>query len=374
MGVESVGPACARSWTSATASAAPHVSHRRRTRARRQRVITHSADRRTSDPDNDLLAEARRKHVRRDALLERRVFRVQAHRALKKVVLDFQVLRVREAALDGANGLARLVVVEADALGTKLRIDDVDFLALADRLVRAFGLASAAVDAVGRDVRGHALGRSTPLSEGEARVESRNSISAFMHRGRRFAKGRAVNALRRFDAFSLLARVFVPLVFAFGLAGCTPAIGDACSYATECAANGTRTCDTTQPGGYCTLGNCDRGTCPAGSVCVLFEAQEPGCPTNDRATPRLARTYCMATCESTGDCRGSYTCAHPAALPWAGTVLDDHPTQAVCLASPMSSVDAGPSSDAGVAPVCSAAGPDVPPIDAPVRREDASAR
>jgi hypothetical protein len=194
-----------------------------------------------------------------------------------------------------------------------------------------------------------------------------------MHRRRRFAKGRPVTVLRRLRASSSLLRLVAPLALACGVLGCTPSIGDACSYATECSASGTRICDTTQPGGYCTVGNCDRGTCPEGSYCVLFGAQDPGCSTNDRATPRLARTYCMATCSSDGDCRGGYTCASPTGLPWAGRVLDDNAAAFVCLAAPLASTGAGATSDAGAPAVCASSGPDVPPIDAPVRREDASA-
>jgi hypothetical protein len=162
------------------------------------------------------------------------------------------------------------------------------------------------------------------------------------------------------------------LALAGSLLGCTPSIGDACSFATECSARGDRICDTTQPGGYCTVANCGRGTCPEGSVCVLFGAREPGCSTNDRDTPRLGKTYCMATCASGGDCRGGYTCASPTALPWAGAVLDDDSNAAVCLATPTVASDAGIAASAEAA-VCAAAGPTVPSIDAPVRREDASA-
>ncbi len=57
------------------------------------------------------------------------------------------VLRVRQAALHRTNGLAGFVVMEPNTLGAEIGIDDVNVLALADCLVWAFGLASAAVDA-----------------------------------------------------------------------------------------------------------------------------------------------------------------------------------------------------------------------------------
>jgi hypothetical protein len=169
-----------------------------------------------------------------------------------------------------------------------------------------------------------------------------------------------------------LVALLAALALGASLAGCTPSIGDACSFATECSARGDRICDTTQPGGYCTVANCGRGTCPEGSVCVLFGAREPGCPTNDRDSQRLGKAYCMLSCAGGGECRAGYACASPTRLPWAGSLLDDDPNATVCLALPsVSPADAG-AADAG-APVCSAAGPSVPAIDAPVRREDASA-
>jgi hypothetical protein len=172
-----------------------------------------------------------------------------------------------------------------------------------------------------------------------------------------------------------LVELVASLALGAALAGCTPSIGDACSFATECSARGDRQCDTTQPGGYCTIANCGRGTCPEGAVCVLFGAREPGCSTNDRESQRLGKAYCMAACASAGDCRGGYTCTSPTRLPWAGALLDDDPNATVCLALPtVSEADAGApaGADAG-APVCAPAGPSVPALDAPVRREDASA-
>lgn len=75
--------------------------------------------------------------------------------------------------------------------------------------------------------------------------------------------------------------------------GCAPQIGDKCSTALDCSAQGSRICDRTQPGGYCTIGGCERGTCPDEAVCVKFRPEEP----------RLATTYCMFRCHDDGDCR-----------------------------------------------------------------------
>jgi hypothetical protein len=73
----------------------------------------------------------------------------------QKCGLLFLASRIGEATLHGAHRLARLVVIKPDALRAELRVDDVDIIPLADGFVRALGLASAAVDAVGRDMRGH---------------------------------------------------------------------------------------------------------------------------------------------------------------------------------------------------------------------------
>ena len=90
-------------------------------------------------------------------------------------------------------------------------------------------------------------------------------------------------------------RQTVALVFAIGLAlvGCAPEIGDGCHNQLDCSAQGTRLCDRTQPGGYCTIGGCEKGSCPEEAVCVKFLGD----------VERLAVTYCMAKCDGDGDCR-----------------------------------------------------------------------
>lgn len=86
--------------------------------------------------------------------------------------------------------------------------------------------------------------------------------------------------------------------------GCAPAIGDECETSLDCSSQGSRQCDRTQPGGYCTIGGCERGTCPEDSVCVKFR------PTLER----VAVTYCMASCEEDSDCRDDegYACTSQA--------------------------------------------------------------
>ena len=71
------------------------------------------------------------------------------------------MVRIGNAALDRAYRLAGLVVVEPDALGAELGVDDVNLVTLADGFVGALGLAGPAVDAVGRDVVAMAAGDRT---------------------------------------------------------------------------------------------------------------------------------------------------------------------------------------------------------------------
>ena len=92
----------------------------------------------------------------------------------------------------------------------------------------------------------------------------------------------------------MLPRSFVVLLFAAATAvGCAPEIGDDCESSLDCSSQGTRLCDRTQPGGYCTIRGCERGSCPEEAVCVLFRAD----------VDRLAESYCMFKCDDDSDCR-----------------------------------------------------------------------
>ena len=80
---------------------------------------------------------------------------------------------------------------------------------------------------------------------------------------------------------------------------CKAEIGDECEVSTDCSATGDRLCDTTQPGGYCTIRNCEPGSCTDEGVCVRFKPDDP----------RLSINWCMAKCGDTGDCdRDEYVC------------------------------------------------------------------
>jgi hypothetical protein len=153
------------------------------------------------------------------------------------------------------------------------------------------------------------------------------------------------------------------MLCALAAAGCQPHIGGQCALSTDCSIDGSRQCDTSQPGGYCTIFNCSGDTCGTGAACLLFNPQVPGCPYDDYRSPaRTARSQCMQVCNTNNDCRGGYICVDARQQPWGAAILDDDQQQLVCIA-PWSSVDVGSSADAAV---CQPSGPTVPPIDASV--------
>ena len=75
------------------------------------------------------------------------------------------------------------------------------------------------------------------------------------------------------------------------LPGCGAEVGDECSTNVECGRG--RACDRSSDDGYCTVTPCEANTCPENSVCVEFKNRV---------------TYCMALCDSNGDCRKNYHC------------------------------------------------------------------
>lgn len=149
--------------------------------------------------------------------------------------------------------------------------------------------------------------------------------------------------------------VVAALSVALLLSACGHDIGDSCTTAADCDPNGTRTCDLSQPGGYCTMAGCDEKSCPGGSVCIRYfpenlldktktctvECEDVGavdvsvCPkgaTDDCAADELClnsgvcakRSYeahaCAYTCGGNGDCRGGYDC-YPVASTGISTMM-----------------------------------------------------
>lgn len=89
------------------------------------------------------------------------------------------------------------------------------------------------------------------------------------------------------------------------LGACAPKFGDGCHSATDCSANGDRMCDRSQPGGYCTIMNCEPDGCSDEGTCVRFRPDEA----------RLSSSWCMLKCKNTGDCdRDQYVCRSAAQL------------------------------------------------------------
>ena len=105
--------------------------------------------------------------------------------------------------------------------------------------------------------------------------------------------------------FRVLPIAFASL-FAVGLAACQPQIGKSCTLSTDCSQVGDRLCDSSQPGGYCTIFDCNPDTCP-NSVCVAFAATvDPACGLS--LWSRFEASYCLAPCGNNSDCRPEYEC------------------------------------------------------------------
>jgi len=128
----------------------------------------------------------------------------------------------------------------------------------------------------------------------------------------------------RFSAF-VRAALLLAVVATAG-AGCRREIGDECTTAADCNPNGSRSCDATQPGGYCTIQGCDETSCPEEAVCIRYfpsqyltepcnpSAVETGCSADELCVDgKCARRstelrYCVKSCSSGDDCRSGYEC------------------------------------------------------------------
>jgi len=81
--------------------------------------------------------------------------RMQLQRPSDENGLLLRTVGIREATFDRTYCLASLVVVEANALGAELWVDNVQVVTFRDRLVWAFGFTSSAIDAVLRYIGRH---------------------------------------------------------------------------------------------------------------------------------------------------------------------------------------------------------------------------
>lgn len=129
-------------------------------------------------------------------------------------------------------------------------------------------------------------------------------------------------------------RALLALVAALTALGCKPEIGDECSVSTDCSSAGDRLCDTTQPGGYCTIFNCEPGGCPEEAICVGFVTSTSKVCQDPQDEDRLQRTYCLRSCDSNDDCRSGYSCEDMGAEnnPWQAKVMEyGNPNSKVCV-------------------------------------------
>lgn len=119
-----------------------------------------------------------------------------------------------------------------------------------------------------------------------------------------------------------------PVLIAFAVGACGNKIGDSCRTSVDCSQESERTCDISQPGGYCTVDGCDERSCPDEAVCIRFfphkylskscsdteprvpcETPDEICLPEGKCAPRASeRRYCALECKSSGDCRGGYEC------------------------------------------------------------------
>jgi hypothetical protein len=106
------------------------------------------------------------------------------------------------------------------------------------------------------------------------------------------------------------ARVLFLAVLSALSVACGHKIGDECKTSVDCSQGGERLCDITQPGGYCTVFNCEPGTCPEEAACIAYGASlsiAPACRDPNQLS-RIERAFCMLNCSSNSDCRSGYVC------------------------------------------------------------------
>lgn len=139
---------------------------------------------------------------------------------------------------------------------------------------------------------------------------------------------------------SYASRLRLAFAFALGMAACKPQIGNNCATSTDCSQTGDRLCDVSQPGGYCTIFNCEpQGSnattkCPNEAACISFGASASpvmGCQ-NDLGSSPYSRSYCMKKCKNTSDCRDGYVCLDLATDARFGAVDVDGPTKVCTVA------------------------------------------
>jgi hypothetical protein len=147
------------------------------------------------------------------------------------------------------------------------------------------------------------------------------------------------------------------LLSALHLADCGKKIGDECKTAFDCnQTDENRTCDISQPGGYCILEGCDQSSCPDEAACVRFyprlnlqQTCDPADPnacglegvcvadgpgTTRKCAPRGSEfRRCMLTCDKNGDCRDGYECRVSGT--YGSVALTEAPGETVQFCAPL---------------------------------------
>lgn len=141
------------------------------------------------------------------------------------------------------------------------------------------------------------------------------------------------------------------IVISAGSAACNAKIGDDCEVSANCSATGDRLCDITQPGGYCTIFNCEPGTCPDEAVCIGYGSlPSPAKACGDlQGGQRLQRTFCMRSCDSNSDCRSGYRCIDMGREnPWGAIVVEARGTNGKVCTAPFRGEQVSTEQEAGV--------------------------
>lgn len=162
----------------------------------------------------------------------------------------------------------------------------------------------------------------------------------------------------------VMASLALALVGAVG--GCGHDIGDDCRTSADCDPNNTRSCDLSQPGGYCTVVGCDESSCPEDSRCIRYFPEQylstmpecdPACEDvcTDEITNLLVdacaadelclnskkcarRSFetraCAKACGGNDDCRGGYECRKAGTLGSMLLSTDPNGTTGFCAPKP----------------------------------------
>jgi hypothetical protein len=147
---------------------------------------------------------------------------------------------------------------------------------------------------------------------------------------------RAVHGMKLPVNRTSFALAALALVASFVASACGHEIGDQCKTSVDCDPSGTRSCDLSQPDGYCTIAGCDETSCPSSSACIRTF------PVALLSTNAMVSTKCVpgvtpGVCESLGlFCAAAGHCAQcdPAredVTTDAGPALDDCTADEICL-------------------------------------------